>query len=127
MATVRSDNGMYYGWESGQAGFGANVNQNFLEIGMFSNLGVINMSTTDPSTLSPSAGDRYIVGTGAIGDWSGEDGNLAVWTYEIAASARSWVIIEPALGWTALDFSNSTLYAHNGTSWSTNGFTFTFV
>ncbi|MES0340693.1 MAG: DUF2793 domain-containing protein [Candidatus Humimicrobiaceae bacterium] len=126
MADVRNDNGMYYGWESGQAGFGANVNQNFLDIGMFSNIGVISMALPTPP-VSPSAGDAYIVADSGTGDWNGEDGNLAVWTYEIAATTRSWVILEPKMGWLAFDFANSTLHAHNGTQWSDGGPLFVFT
>lgn len=33
----------------------------------------------DPSTLTPSQGDKYIVPTGAIGAWSGYDGKIATW------------------------------------------------
>ena len=34
---------------------------------------------TDPSTLTPNAGDAYIIGAGAVGEWSGLDNQVAIW------------------------------------------------
>ena len=34
---------------------------------------------TDPSTLSPSLGDGHLIGVGAVGDWTGKDGQYAKW------------------------------------------------
>ena len=34
---------------------------------------------TDPSTLTPQAGDRYCVGIGGVGDWLGKDNLIAEW------------------------------------------------
>jgi hypothetical protein len=126
MAIVRTIHGIKYNWEAGQAGWGTDVNNNFLKLGLTNNIGVINMSTTVPP-VSPTAEDAYIVGSGGTAEWDGEDGNLAVWAYEVGAVARSWVIYEPEAGWIVLDLSNGELRAHNGTIWSTNAFTFTFV
>lgn len=52
--------------------------------------------TTPP--LSPSLGDRYLVGTPAGGDWVGRDGTIAEW-------AGSWVFDNPADGWVVADQS----------------------
>jgi len=40
---------------------------------------VLSASVSDPSTLTPSDGERWIVGSGAIGDWSGHDGEITTW------------------------------------------------
>jgi hypothetical protein len=45
--------------------------------------------TTPPG--SPSEGDCYIVGASATGDWSGEDGNVAIYY-------SGWLFITPAGG-----------------------------
>jgi hypothetical protein len=126
MAIVRTVHGIKYNWESGQAGWGTDVNNNFLRLGLTSNLGVISMAITIPP-VSPTAGDAYIVAGGGTAEWDGEDGNLAVWDYEVGAVVRSWIIYEPEAGWLVFNLDNNTLFAHNGTAWSTDGPTFTFA
>lgn len=48
---------------------------------------------TDPSTLSPSTGERWIVATSAIGVWSGHDGEIATW------NGTGWDFDSPENGW----------------------------
>lgn len=128
--TVYQDprNGVYYNWTSGDAGYGTNVNNNLLNIGLFSHISVIDMTTTAPPG-SPSEGDSYVVATGGSGYWNGEDGNIAIWARPVTGgtSVPEWIFLVPKAGWTVLDISTGGLLAHNGTIWSTNSFTFTFV
>jgi len=51
---------------------------------------------TDPSTLSPNIDDGYLIGVGAVGDWSGKDGQYAkwdgaVWVYFVGSGISSGV------------------------------------
>jgi len=48
---------------------------------------------TDPSGLSPSAGDRWIVGSGAVGVWAGKDNDIAEW------DGIDWLYATPEEGW----------------------------
>jgi hypothetical protein len=119
-------NDIWYAFASGEAGWGTNVNTNFLNIGLFSHIAAINFSTTIPP-VSPSLGDSYIVGDGATGDWDTEDGNLAVWAYEVTGTTQMWLFLEPKAGWTAFNSDDNKLYAHNGTQWSDDGFQYIFT
>ncbi len=46
--------------------------------------GIVQLSVRDRDLAAPPAspadGDRYIVGSGATGDWAGWDGDVALWT-----------------------------------------------
>jgi len=53
-------------------------------------LPVISYSYTDPSILTPSLHDRYLVPAGAINDWAGHDQEIAIyngtsWDFQIAS------------------------------------------
>ena len=54
---------------------------------------VINRTTTTPP-VSPGMDDRYIVGTGATGAWSGKDDQIAQW------DGLAWVFTVQTLGMT---------------------------
>lgn len=56
------------------------------------NLTVQDRDLTSPPG-SPSEGDAYIVADSATGDWSGEDGNIAVYVN------TAWAFIDPGEGW----------------------------
>lgn len=66
--------------------------------------------TTPPST--PLEGDRHIVGAGATGSWSGEDGKIAIW------QVGAWAFHAPRAGWRAFVLSESVLLLHDGAGWS---------
>ena len=70
---------------------------------------------------SPSAGDRYIVGTSATGAWSGQDGNVA--SYFDSA----WVFYTPAEGWLAWVADEDELYYYTGSAWAALGTSFPAV
>jgi len=54
-------------------------------------LSVLDRDLTAPPG-SPADGDRYIVGSGATGDWAGWDLNVALWTY------GAWLRLPPRPG-----------------------------
>lgn len=43
---------------------------------------------TDPTTLTPVSGDKYYVGSSALGDWTGYDGTIAEW------DGSNWVFLD---------------------------------
>lgn len=61
--------------------------------------------------LNPAEGDRYIIGTGATGDWSGFDGQLAI--YQDGA----WLLILPKKGWTCWVEDDAKLYVFDVGGW----------
>jgi hypothetical protein len=85
---------------------------------------VINMSSTSPPG-SPTDGDRYIVGNGATGAWTGKDG----WLARYVAEGDFWQFFEPGVQvHQVLNQDDSALYGWNGASWiaiagTPNGYT----
>lgn len=72
--------------------------------------------TTPPG--SPSAGDRYIVASGATGDWAGQAGNVA--SYFDGA----WAFYTPTEGWLVWVADEDALYYYTGSVWDAYGDTF---
>lgn len=68
---------------------------------------VTNMTTTTPPG-SPSDRDTYVVGSGATGDWSGQDGNIAI--YDANASPAGWYFIAPTDGLPIWNRADDTKY-----------------
>ena len=73
-------------------------------------LSVLDRDLTAPPA-SPSEGDRYIVATGATGDWSGWDLNVAFWT------DGAWLRLPPRVGWRAWVEDEAMLLVYDGTDW----------
>jgi hypothetical protein len=65
--------------------------------------------TVPPAT--PTSGDRHIVATGASGDWTGQDGSIAV--YEDAA----WAFYAPQNGWQTVVRAEGVALIYNGLEW----------
>jgi hypothetical protein len=61
---------------------------------------------------SPAAGDRYIVGAGPTGAWSGQGGNIAAW------QDGAWAFHAPRGGWLAWIADESRLYAWRAGAWA---------
>jgi hypothetical protein len=75
---------------------------------------VITSTTTDPSTLTPATGDQHLVPrTGAIGDWLGQDDNLAVW------DGTAWEFIPPEDAFSVFDLETRQLLRYRAatTAW----------
>ena len=60
---------------------------------------------------SPADGDRHIVGSGATGDWTGWDLNVALWT------DGAWLRLPPRAGWRAWIEDEAVLLVYEGSSW----------
>jgi len=78
---------------------------------------VVSAGTLDPTALSPSTGDRYLInGTGA-GDWAGQDNKIAEW------DGAAWQYTDPSTGmFVSADDESTLLYYYGGASWSTKAF-----
>jgi len=74
-------------------------------------LPVENNTVTDPSALSPSLWNRYIVAEDAIGDWTGQDDNIAQW------NGAGWEFITPEHGWIVYVKSDNLLWSFDGVDW----------
>lgn len=65
---------------------------------------------------SPTAGDRYIVGTGtATGAWLNNNNKIATW------NGSAWTFIAPTIGTTCIVDDEQKQYTYNGTSWVRSG------
>lgn len=73
-------------------------------------LSVLDRDMTAPPG-SPADGDRYIVGSGASGDWAGWDLSVALWT------DGAWLRLPPRTGWRAWVENEGLLLVYDGASW----------
>ncbi len=73
-------------------------------------LSVLDRDLTAPPG-SPTEGDRYIVSSGAAGDWAGWDLNLALWT------DGAWLRLTPRTGWRAWVEDEAALLVYDGSGW----------
>ena len=74
---------------------------------------VLDADILNPSALTPSTGDRYLInGTGA-GAWTGQDNNIAEW------DGSAWVYTSPTTGMRvgADDEPNVAFYLFGGSTW----------
>lgn len=71
----------------------------------------------DKDLTSPPAhvaGNMYIVGAGATGDWSGQDDNLAI------SINSTWEFVTPETGFIVYVLDESVEYVYGGSSWAPN-------
>ena len=74
-------------------------------------LSVLDRDLTTPPG-SPADGDRYIVGSGATGDWAGWDLNVALFT------DGAWLRLPPGMGWRAWVEDEGLLLVYDGSAWT---------
>ena len=60
---------------------------------------------------SPTYGDKYLVATGAVGDWAGHDGEIALWNVSV------WNYTSPVVGYTIYNSSIPGVFMYNGSAW----------
>ena len=111
MATLTGPNlGLKYNWDIGTF-YKTEMDANLKLMDMLNQLAVIDKDIS-AQPVSPTEGDRYIVGPTATGtDWAGEENNIAVFV------AAVWEFHVPKAGWAALAIDEGFMYRHNGTSW----------
>jgi len=73
-------------------------------------LSVLDRDLTAPPG-SPEDGDRYIVGSGATGDWAGWNMNVALWV------DGAWLRLPPRAGWRAWIEDENVLLVYDGSDW----------
>lgn len=69
--------------------------------------------TTDEGSITPSAGDRYIVPVGATGVWDGRDTDIAIRN----ATNDDWIYQQAELGQITTVVDQGLLASFNGTEW----------
>jgi hypothetical protein len=94
-ASTEPRSGLKYGWDYFE-NFKPEMDANLLQIGRVGfHLSVIDRDVSDPTSLTPSAGDTYIVGSAASDVWTDLDDQVVVY------DGVDWVAYEPRLGWLA--------------------------
>lgn len=73
---------------------------------------VLDQDVADPSTLTPSQDDTYIVASSAVGSWAGQDGNIAYYQNGV------WEFVTATEGMLADIADEDTLYRYDGSSWA---------
>jgi hypothetical protein len=68
--------------------------------------------SSDPENVLPTSGQSWIIGSGALGAWSGKEGAIACWT------AGGWRFIEPVVGMMAYIISGGFRAAYTGGQWN---------
>lgn len=85
------------------------VNAAFARIDAILNRGVIDKDLSTPPG-SPAAGDLYIVGPSATGNWTGYEEQLAYYD-------QVWRFLNPKEGMTVWINDENRLYTYNGSDW----------
>jgi len=74
--------------------------------------GVKSMAVSDPTSLSPSKSDRYVVKATGTGAWAGEDNKIATW------NGTGWVFSAPSEGWIVYDQNGNKPQKYTGSAWT---------
>ena len=75
---------------------------------------VLDADTLDPTALTPTTGDRYLINGVGAGAWLGHDNEIAEW------NGSAWVYTSPTTGMRvgADDEPNVAFYLYGGSSWT---------
>lgn len=104
--------GLQYGWALGESGWNVGMDANLTKLSRVGvHLSVEDRDLTEPP-VSPVAGDTYIVGALATGDWAAKDGHVAYY------SGSAWVFYEPRVGWLAYVEDEEVLTVYKAAGWS---------
>lgn len=111
-AQTEPRSGLFWGWDLGETGWKPGMDANLLRLGRFGfHLSVKDRDLTTPPG-SPAAGDTYIVGPVATGDWAGKDSQVTIW------DGTAWVFGTPRIGWVAYIEDEEKLSAYRAAGWS---------
>lgn len=112
-STTEPNFGLQYGWALGESGWNEGMDANLLKLARVGvHLSVLDRDLTAPPA-SPNAGDAYIVGPSATGDWSTHDNKIALW------DGTEWVFYLPNIGWIVYIVDEEVLSAYKAAGWST--------
>lgn len=76
-------------------------------------LAVESATVADPTALSPTDGQQWIVAESAAGAWNTHDNELAIWD----DNASAWVFATPSEGWRFYSKAQDQIYIFDGTDW----------
>lgn len=102
--------GLSYGWVRGEDFWGGPVNDDLLYIDSMLMPVVESMSFSSPPA-GVTVGQKYLIAVNATGDWSGQDGKLAVFI------EGAWVFYKPVEGWRVRLRSINAFIWFDGTNW----------
>lgn len=71
-------------------------------------------AVSNPSALTPSVDQRWLVAAPGAGAWAGHVGQLATWR----GAPTNWVFATPAQGTTVYDRNISAYFSYSGTAWN---------
>ena len=98
-------------WTQSQAQPHVTVNEAMRWLECFANLIVLDKDLSDPpESPSPEDGDRYIVGAAPTGDWSGQEGKIALYM------ANAWAFRSAPIGTRAYVLDEDADYRFTGAS-----------
>ncbi len=85
-------------------------NDAIIKLDQIVQLSVISSALASPP-VSPTEGDRYIIGSSATGAWAGKDLNVAYYVNGL------WTFLIPRIGWQAYDETVNTMLVWTGSAW----------
>ncbi len=100
--------GLYHSWAYRESGWKPGMDANLKKLGAVVHLSTLAIQNDPP--VSPSEGDRYIVGVGT-GDWETYDDEIAVYIDD------DWVYYEANEGWLCWNVDNTSLLVFTSGSW----------
>ncbi len=71
----------------------------------------VKSQTVSATPVTPTVGDRYIVGAGATGSWAGEVGQITLW------DGVSWSFTSPLEGWRCWVADQALMMIYDGSGW----------
>lgn len=111
-SSVEPRGGLNYGWSLGESGWNVGMDENLLRLGRFGFHLSVKDRDLSATPSSPAAGDTYIVGPSATGDWATHENKVAVYT------GSAWVYAAPRLGWVAYIEDEQKLAVFRSGAWS---------
>lgn len=102
--------GLKYAWAYGEDNWNTENDANLLMVDSLLNGYVLSASTTTPPG-SPTAGDKYIVPSGASGAWSGQTNKIALYVN------AGWTFYTPKAGWKVYDNGRKGTLLYDGSAW----------
>lgn len=105
--------GLTYGYNDGEDGWGAAMNQNLLTVDSMIQGWVISRALAAPPG-APNPGDMYIVAAAATGDWTGHTGDVAAWTLY---GGGHWLFLTPHYNWRLWVDAEGLFCRYNGAAW----------
>ena len=86
-------------------------NESLMVLDALTHLRLTDISLSTPPAIVPAGSCFFVAGTGT-GDWTGQDGKVAVF------EDGGWTFFTPLTGWLAWDLNGATAVAFDGSGWS---------